>query len=199
MIFIPVKPLPKELIGRLRKAAPKISRLLGRMQNIDPRRDFLFLNLKKASYKVFPAKVTNKPGRRVRQMNVSRNYPKIELVIKRVHAGTAKRTIAKIGEKVKQHNHGFSPVNYVLVAPHAYPIARYLVAMHKSNAPTIDEAMGARREELLKKSVRWDVGMAHFELAQRMVCERAKISRQHMLFLGYRKGKFIFMPLLDLL
>src|SRR3989338_5999760 len=71
-IILP-KNLPPELIVRLRKAEKYISARLGKMKNIDHRR------------KIFgESKNADMPGSRVREMNVRRNFPRIQVVIKRV-------------------------------------------------------------------------------------------------------------------
>jgi hypothetical protein len=83
-------------------------------------------------------------------MNVSRNYPKTELVIKRVHGDSAALTLKKIRDLVKWHNRHFTPKNYCLIEPKAYAIDDYLVAMAKTNAPTIEQ-LG---DELLFEEIR---------------------------------------------
>ncbi len=144
---MPVKPLPKSLIRRLRRAAPAIDKMLGRMKNIDYEADFL------ARYGRSPTD-TGSVGGRVRQMNVKRNFPKVEVVIKRTHLGdfSAQRLIEIVRSTVRTHNQRARPRLYTLVAPTAYAISLHLIAMAKTEAPTV--------RDIIRRTPR---GMVFFE------------------------------------
>jgi hypothetical protein len=96
------------------------------MKNIDHR--------KKRSA-IFEEKDTRHWGGRIRQMNVSRNYPKTELVIKRAHTSNAIKTIESIQKKVRKFNETRSE-HSILLMPKAYAIGKDLIAMSKINVPT---------------------------------------------------------------
>lgn len=141
---MPVRPLPVELVERLKKAAPRIEKVLGRMKNIDPRRD-------KSTRTHFNEFDTEFWGGRVRQMNISRNFSDVEVVIKN-HV-LARKGLKKQGEShgqilvdeilahVKLHNGPIARrlVNsgYELRAPYLYPISNNLIAMSKCGAPVL--------------------------------------------------------------
>ncbi|MEE9323338.1 MAG: hypothetical protein V3U72_02210 [Candidatus Aenigmarchaeota archaeon] len=124
---MPVKELPPELVLKLRNTYTHLEgnekeayRLLGRLKNIDPR------NGPKA-----PSTNTNWYGYRVREMNVSRQFPGTELVLKRCHDFTAEETIKGILKRVRTHNKKYNPKNYSLTEPKVYPIGENIVAMSK--------------------------------------------------------------------
>jgi len=87
---MPVKRLPAKLLQQLRSLAARsrkrqfggkqIDLALGRMKNIDHRMNTHGIDRLKPD-------AIELCGRRVRQMNVSKNFPGVELVLKRTHPG----------------------------------------------------------------------------------------------------------------
>ncbi len=197
---MPVKSLPKKLVKRLRKVAGQIDRKLGLMKNIDHRQTWI-------NRPVRPAHTTKAWGYRVREMNVQRNFPKTELVIKRTHDMPARELIQTLQEIVQRHNRQFTPDTYVLIEPKAVPISAELVAMAKTNAPSVDEILfqgirqGTRRgKQFFEKLVEKNPGIttAALDEAAGKVIARTGIEFGNLLLLGVKKGKFVFMPLVDL-
>ncbi|MBU0636327.1 hypothetical protein KKE06_04850 [Candidatus Micrarchaeota archaeon] len=134
---MPVKKLPPELVTRLRKfvkrqqGKPKpstlrwtsrvrrwakrtvenpeeedIYRLFGRLKNIDHRQERAREELKR-----IPSNDSFSWGKRVRQMNVSRNYPDIELVLKRTHGFNSRNTITHIKKRLKGTTRNMAQLN----------------------------------------------------------------------------------------
>lgn len=192
---MPVKRLPKKLVKRLRAAAPKLETALGKMKNLDHRR----INLWNNELEIKCALV---PGTRVREMNVSRNFPKTKLALKRVHESTAAETIKKICSLVRQHNSKHKPKNYTLVPPKAYAISSDLIAMAKTGAPSMMEIMDEKtpRAERMVEELRSKHGLGKSKLVSYAgkICGSTGWTYSHVLLLGANKGKPVFMPLLDL-
>jgi len=203
---MPVKKLPFTLIERLKKAAPKIKKALGRMKNIDHRKDLSKSNPREIEL----------PGRRIRQMNISRNYPNTELVIKRTHLYNAEKTIRKVKEAVRKHNQKFNPKNYVLLEPEAYAISKHLIAMAKTDAPSLEEILGKRdiffwvkmwfpegKTERGKKffeemKEKYNVNETQLKEAYLKAEKLTDWDTSNLLLLGFENGKFVFMPLVDI-
>ena len=145
-------------------------------------------------------------------MDVSRNYPKTELVLKRTHGYEAKGNVDQTKNKIKKHNEKFGKreKKYELRMPHAYPIGGFIVAMAKADFPSINEIIGdgpTRRGIDFFARLRAKHKTNEHEL--RLAMERLKkrtdgnipdsgLSAGNTLLLGYKNGKFIFMPLIDL-
>lgn len=204
---MPVKTLPKKLVKRLKNASPVISRYLGRMKNIDHRSDLRNNSIES----------TSTWGRRVRQMDVSKNYPKTELVIKRTHKksvsdsdSNARRTVSFIRGMVKKHNSKYGAESgYVLIVPKAYAIRKDLIAMAKTDCPSIEEITGnpedrTQRGKMFFEKIQEKYGVTEqqlddkFNLLWRRI-RRAEPDKGNIVLLGYKKGAFIFMPLVDLI
>ncbi|MFA6268721.1 MAG: hypothetical protein WCW13_02895 [archaeon] len=142
---MPTKRLPKKLVRKLRaykKAGVLTPPLLGQMENIDHRKNHPQAILDALRLK-FLWETADHPGARVRQMNISRNYPKMkkgrhttELVLKRVHEGTAKEIIAWAKNTAKALNKSERYPSFVFVPPTAYPIGKDILAMPKVYLPT---------------------------------------------------------------
>lgn len=159
---MPVRRLPKALVERLRHLVEAEERkaalqkrgirtygVLGRSKNIDYRKDSALL--------VDNYDLTRSWGYRVRVINVSHNFPRIgEVVIKRVHVFSAQITIDKINEIVSIHNKKYSPENYILLKPNAFAIGDDLVAMAKTNAPSVGEILGFKN---LHPTIRGEEGV----------------------------------------
>jgi len=185
-------------------------RALGRMKNIDLRTD---------------TDQTTKQdtvhfGGRVRQMNVSRNFPGARVVIKRTHGGmswhpieqravnvsrneSAAKTLWILEERIKKHAKKTSPKDkYVLVKPEARQIGSDLVVMPKINAPTIDEILYHPTERGKKffdsLSKRYGVTGEGLKEAAMQLLMRGDFQFGNIVVLGVRKGKFILMPLVDI-
>ncbi|MFH1224892.1 MAG: hypothetical protein V1676_03735 [Candidatus Diapherotrites archaeon] len=222
---MPVKPLPPELVNRLRKAAKKLDSLHLKMKNMDHR---------------------GKHGYgRVREIRLNKNKG-AEVVIKRTHGldrthgMSADEVISCIENKVDEHNKGLENFsnrpkrdvgvwkkmwqkvwrskqqtievgpNYILRKPFAHAIGKDLIAMERTGCPSLREVLGDRLpyggtrektirgatffEEIKKKHKVTDEELINATLE---VCGRTDIDPDNMLLLGYEKGKFIFMPLLD--
>lgn len=194
---MPVRPLPKELISRLRRAAKRIDSRLGKMKNIDPRN----INLDNTDTKQW--------GGRVRQMGIARNYRGINLAIKRVHAyeqskpGNAEQEIRQIRGIVREHNLKYAPKTYKLLMPHAYVIGKDLIAMESITVPTVEEiildetATAKGRAFFEKLKGRHSVTEAQLIDAYRELSLRTGILSCQIFLLGFSKGKFLFMPLID--
>ncbi len=211
---MPVKKLPRKLVQRLKRLVKRenvknqpsrdsdslrIYSLLGRMKNIDHRRNDPLLGHA-------PREATGYFARNVREMDVSRNYPKEKLVIKRVHGGTARETIKFVRNLVSRHNNEKKPEKYKLVMPKAYAIGENLVAMAKTDCPSIGEIIGGREyntqrgETFLKEKL----GVEKFALSRASDELRKNLSeylidyKSNIIVLGMNRGKFIFMPLVDM-
>jgi len=193
---MPVKPLPKKLIPRLIRVSHIIERWLGKMKSVDHRtKNFLDHETS-----------TSEWGYRVRQMDVSRNFPGTELVIKKTHTFPANKKIKSVNNMVRIHNELYKPENYVLLAPKAYAIGENLLAMAKTNKPSLEEVLGSKKTPptergknfFQKMKKKHKITEMQLRKAVRQVVDRTNIFENNLLFLGVKNGKFVFMPLLDL-
>ncbi len=200
---MPVKPLPKTLILRLRRILKKRNKVHGindlvssleKMKNIDHRKKWLVEQYGNGlEYS------------RVRQMNVSRNYPKLGVVIKKMHYSD---DLNKLRQRVRNHNKrkNAGKLNYELKMPIAYSLGQDFVAMSKTNKPNLTEILsplkygGTRRgknffKELKKKH---KITLQELEKSARKASSLTKLDHCNILLLGINKqGKFVFMPLVD--
>lgn len=210
---MPVKRLPKELVERLRKASARLR--LGKMKNIDHR---LKLPQHGRPYrrKFNPEDISMYPGR-VREINVSRNYPDIKVVLKVIHDDFAQNVVKQIKEIVAKHNRMFLPEKYVLRMPYAYVINNDIIAMSKANFPSVKEIFRDKtpRARRMINSIRREIlDIENRNLSYREAEEElSKVWRQlsqnlgslpngaiadsNMLLLGYKNGKYVFIPLMD--
>lgn len=138
-------------------------------------------------------------------MSIERNFQSVELVVKRAHGFTAAETIKTVKEIVRVHNKKWGSKDYILIEPKAYVISKELVAMPKVEAATLREMFsrdksrltmsgGLFLERLLKIP---GVNRKKLESLGAKACKRADISPINLLVLGYKNGKFVFMPLVD--
>ncbi len=209
---MPVKPLPVQLVARLKKAAPRIEKVLGRMRNIDPRKDHPDRLIKNPLD-------TNEWGSRVRQMNISRNFPGVKLVIKKheIRKGNfdskqpAVDLVNDMYDVIDLHNSQDVERKYELVKPNLYAIGPNLIAMAKTRRPILDEVVGL--DQFRKPSARGlkvlatlkekhgikreDISSAYLDLMDWSQNHKFQFFAGNMLFLGVKKGKFQFMPLAD--
>ena len=216
-----IRSLPKKLVQRLRVANEakgnyvgnpngvkknneyqysNFQRLMARLKNIDHRRDRLL---------AFEG-VVHKPGQRVRELDVSRNYPRVgKVALKLVHHASAKQTIGYMKKIVLDHNKMFKPKTYLLKSPIAYAIGIEEVVMAKADFPNIEEIISERNlctkrgktffKKLEKKGA--TVGKlsdAYRHAQKNFVKMGANFHMDHWLVTDYVKGKFVFTPLMDL-
>lgn len=142
---MPTKRLPQNLVARLRKyvkAGALVPDALGRMKNIDGRRDHWRIVLESQNFQD-DWKRAKFPGSRVRQMNISRHYPKnksgkpsLELVLKRVDDRNAREVLVWVKKTVKDFNRKNKERGIRILEPNAYPIGNEIIAMAKSHCPT---------------------------------------------------------------
>ncbi|MCR4368507.1 MAG: hypothetical protein NUV67_01225 [archaeon] len=212
---MPIKPLPLTLVLRLRrlaKAVPsqKVYRALGKMKNIDHRREKAWAQMPDGRTATVPKGSTMHWGRRVREMNVSRNYPGVELVVKRTHEHPAKRTIEYLADLFRKVGSA-NPKAFVLRFPHVYEVSNDLIAMHKTDSPSLMEILGGfgsstrrgksffsklKREQRASKK---DLRLAAKEFSSffdKGISDPWDVYRNTLL-LGYENGKFVFMQLPD--
>ncbi len=202
---MPVKPLPRELVARLKRVGRKIGRetfkeggnpigpRLGRMKNIDHRE-------KDPRRMAFPTDTVGWGGR-VREMNISRNFPDVKLAMKRAHHGTARETIVEIRKRVESHNAEYKPQEYVLRMPYAYAISRDLIAMSKTNAPSLEEVVrqaNPRGRKVLEMLQAQGFTLEKLRAVSQLVVKRTGWRDTNLLVVGTSKGKLLLLPLLDL-
>ncbi len=186
-----LRPLPKELVARLERAAPKIDSRLGKMKNADHRASLTGAN----------EFTTYLWGRRVRQMNVAKNYPGIRLVIKRVHGYPAEETIRRLHEKVDEHRKRLPGAEYALQKPHAYAIGHDLVAMAGTNAPSVEELYyrpSDRGQKAIARLLKRGFSEEGIRTAAHAAAEAMGTGYRNIVLAGSRRGKLVFVPLADL-
>ena len=210
-----LKPLPKSLVKRVSNAVSKkfspgdIYSFLGRANLIDHRKGTL-------SKRGISRKSTAEWGTRVREIDVSRNFPSVgKVVVKRVHSCSgspllARTTIEKVKKDVQRHNRSYNPKNYRLLYPRAYEVGTDLVLMSKTKFPSVTEILGSAQDEPTRRGKSFFKGLAktqrvnesvfHNELleAAKQVSSRTNIDLYNLLLVGYEKRQFVFVPLVDL-
>ena len=214
---MPERPLPPALIEQLKKNATRIAGVLGQMENADHRRAH-------SEVQHYSQVNTEVWGRRVRQMNISKNFPGVNVVIKRAHDATSQQIIRIIENAVEEHNYdqqnpgllsrllkrGLKP-SYELRKPFAYAISGDLIAMAKTDKPSIEEVLGSpyakptSRGLAFLKKLEEDHGITQADVKKSWDTLRKSNYRKAImlyegsfLILGYEKEKLVFMPLLDL-
>jgi len=195
---MPVKRLPPALVSRLRRIVKRrilfgrdLERGFTKLINIDhryPRRRGDTISI-------------------VRKMNVSRTFPGAKVVIKKAHTfNDAKREIAFVLKRVREHNQKFKSDTYVLRRPIAYDLGGKFIAMAETNFPSLFEISQPTwpiKKETRGKRFFNDLKKKHgftekqFCQAAEQITKRTGILEQNMLLIGFKKGKFIFMPLMD--
>ncbi|HLD58563.1 MAG TPA: hypothetical protein VI977_02895 [archaeon] len=217
---MPTKPLPRMAITRLQKAVRREQRIkghlrdlykfLGRLQNIDPRKELDIA-------KLVPENSTTGFARKVRQLNAKRTLG-MPVVIKRTHEFegkrkfTAKEVIEKIKQQVRAHNKRFRPKTYVLLEPIAYAILPELdlIAMARTENPSLGEVLGCfnmacldkktkrAKEFFAKLQEQHEVTREMLRTAADEVHKNTGIKYANLLIAGFSKGKFVFAALPDL-
>jgi hypothetical protein len=217
-----LRPLPKSLIKRVRKAAGKkpesIRDFVSKLKNIDHRAEEVG-----EIFSRLPS--IDMPGGRVYSMNVSRTYPRLrEVVIKRTHGSRARdltsaQVVKILRKSVSNHNKRFGTKDYYLLKPIAYPFGKEYVLMSKVNKFSISQVIssaiqiglppnfysnGSSQKFILglSKKTKKPVDLLVFELgrASKLLMKRIENieSDSNFLVVGYKNGKFIFVPLVDL-
>jgi hypothetical protein len=217
---MPARRLPNKLVSRLRtvvknaeKRGHDIPRFLGKMPNVDRRMEY-----DRKKMWIFPF---DKPeefaraeiqGSRVRQLNISRNYPKkasgkpgVELVIKHAHTDNAKITLDTVGRKVREFNKEVKNPGFFFVAPKAYVVGKRLIAMSKTEAPTIEELIVSSDPRAIKivndLSGKLNISPKKLILtihnAAEMIGDYTNISRGDIFVMGVKNGKLVYMAAPD--
>lgn len=182
--------IPQRVLERLRYHAERIRRAFGQFRNIDHRGI-----VEDNPHEYFPR------GTRVREIDLSRTSI-IPVALKWVHNATAKKTLRVIFNKVKSHNKVYSPKEYQLIMPKAYAIDTYIVAMSKEDYPSVEEVLehSTRRGQLYfgRLAQKNRTTIDSLAAAAKLVQKRTGIRPDNLLVVGCRKGKFLFVPLIDL-
>ena len=203
---MPVKPLPLGVIKRIAKKLSKNPDIVSRLPIADIRAE------RKYGRDIKPW------GWRVRAAKIKYGKKKVSAVIKRVHDVSAKPLVKGIQRIVREHNAKMRPKLYELRMPHAYPIGKDFVAMARTPAPTIKDIMnpdspaqkerGRRFFEAMKKA--HNISTKQLDAAFKELCDNLKkintiietqpfwLWKDQFFVLGYKKGKFIFMPVMDI-
>ena len=210
-----VKRLQVLLAKDEKRQVPQVKKFLARLKNID-HRDWLKNN---------PAPTTSPYGYRVRALTVSRNYPEIgEIAVKRTHTASAPAEIRIISSIVRKHNKIVKKASYVLKTIKPEALGQKLILMRRLDFPTIKEILGsttsrnrvtergrqffARLNKMHRVSKK-DLERAFIELERNMAYVRSiadskgellewRFSRDQFFLAGFEKGKFVFVPVIDL-
>ena len=203
--------LPKSLVKRLRriikiKVKPirfhendDFNKMLGRLRNVDHRRGEINM----------PLNYTKYWGRRVRALNVKRNYPSVgDVVIKRTHnLLSAEQEVFAIRNAVKIHNEKFSNQLYILKVPKAHAISKEHMAMSRIDFPSLEEVifpiLQTPRGKEFYKNILSDPQNRNLTLPNllniyfQLTKNYGHVSIANLLFTGVKDGKPIFTPLID--
>jgi hypothetical protein len=209
---MPVKELPPELVARLRKAVENAERhnhspyrALSNLMSIDSR----------PPHQGHSSFSTSEPGLRVRKLGVDRNFPGVEVAIKRLHDYPPEIAISILTNAVRRHNMSHSPEDYELIEPKAYPLKDDLVAMSKEDCISMSRLVSGPDVDLERQ--RWlgrlsssGFGLARLQrisslLMSNVVLEGVKEERHrllqptNMLVLGVGdSGKLRIVPAFDI-
>jgi len=216
--------LPKKLVKRVkliakRKAPSQLEKLALRLKNMDHRN----LDLKELSLASNKSEL-NVPGGRVRKLGVNRNYPGIkEVILKKVHGsnvgeGNALETIRYLRKLVNTHNKVFGQNYYYLDKPIAYHVGKQFVLMAKADKFSVDQLLRQPPSEKFESythlsppspgkflseislHTKKPVSELRVQLDRSisLLNKRTQLGRENFLVVGYKEGKFIFVPLIDL-
>jgi hypothetical protein len=218
-----LKRLPTKIVKRLRTAYQKhaqrkkapyssisndLKRFFSRLPSADHR------NPTSHHHRIFTAEYSY----RVRELRVKGTNG---VVIKRVHDDDPLTILKTLRTIVDLHNKTHNDSSYILKKPVGHPIGEHFIAMSKVNAPSIGEMLPGKYEtnrgkEFLKKLAR-ETGLTTTVVEERLEkaheslfknCETAKkqvyipqgkyeFLRTNVLVVGFEKGKFVFVPLID--
>lgn len=200
------KPLPPALVKELTRLAPHLEKRLPSMENVDHRKGGLFTRNRRDVLQW---------GGRVRQLNVSKNFPGVEVVVKRDDGDNAKGTLAAISREVDAYELQQSePSNaeFILRRPYAYAISDKLIAMAKTDKPNIREILGDKtpyynkggatqrgRTFFSKLKKEHQVSEEQLITAVRALSLKTNLTAGNVIVAGVENGKFVFIPLADLL
>jgi len=197
--LVPMKAIPRALVERLRAwvekgQGPEYSAAmeqLARMRIADHRR----------GEQNAPFTDLSQWGRRVREMDVSGNFPNLKTVIVKVtDAHPAKTEIARVKGVVQAHNAKFKPKNYELRMLPAEEIGKDLVAMPKVNAPSLEELRQNRTKRarnFQNRAKKAGFSVKEVLLAGRTLGKRTSSKEDRILFLGVKGRRFVFTLLID--
>jgi hypothetical protein len=216
-------PLPHKLVRRLqsdisRYADSSVARKTGRSFD---RTQWAHIGMKNIDDRKIVARTPNPElsnfgvGERVREMNISRTFPGVKLVIKRNHFGTAADTIRRIRKTVNEHNSQFgNDPRYKIVILPAEALNGEYIAMPKVNAVRVSEiinfhyaenyfdkrtARGKKYFQKLKKE--FGVTEQQLKKAAQLLQDRTEtgvcIHPANTFLLGLEDGRFVFMSHAD--
>jgi len=217
---MPIKPLSRNIVARLRilvirankrGKGYRVDRALGRMRNIDHRRN----ETQPASH---DSTDVGYYGKRIREMDISNNDPEgLGLVIKRTHSidgTTAVEELDIIARRIKNHNKTFQNRDnelFDLHEPYAYAIGRNLIAMTKTDYPSIGEVIGSpgksdrttRGTEFFQQLIKSHpakelITIKKLTMASEILKNRIRMEPGNVLITGFNNSKFQFTPLPDL-
>ncbi len=135
------------------------------------------------------------------------------MILKRPHDATAKATIEIVRKRVRVHNKVFRPVHYVLLEPKAYAMSRDLIAMSGTDGPSGWEGLWRDTEkgrgfyekpQMRKAFARRDRLKKALEKAYEEYQQNLNTMREHpytsgnTFIIGFMGGKFVFVPMLDI-
>ena len=190
-----------------------------------PRAIELFQKLKNADHRQVESQKHRKGsedwGFRVRSLKVKGTNG---VIIKRLHEQTALETIQKLQNIVQLHNNLYAKQNlpYVLKAPIGHPISKEFIAMSNTNLPAITEILehpifrgGTPRGQAMLEKLAKENDISKEELAKKLDFAMNTLQEntthigvmfprfygfkpRNILLQNYKKGKFVFISLMDL-
>jgi len=216
-----VKPLPPELIERLKRIADHIVETKGkqalyhsfeRLENLDHRKD----HPDRQKILSIPA-VRDSPsiawGGRIRGIDTSRNFPKVKFVVKRdasPYGSRGKTVLEEIKDRVRTHNRNLlnEKRDYILETPLGYDIGHNLVVIPWIDKPNVSEildntgfnstARGKKYFAELKK--RYGVTEEQLRRDSEKINKALRLDYDghNLLLAGVKNGKLVFRPLVDI-
>ncbi|MDD5163906.1 MAG: hypothetical protein PHD95_06925 [Candidatus ainarchaeum sp.] len=199
---MPTSPVPFKLISKLRSLAKQKEKRAGHPEDLYR----FFTRLPGIDHR---GKTRTEPGaaitagERVRQLQVSRRHPNLELALKHTHAGfTAQKTIEGIRAMVQKHNIEHRPGDYELKMPFLYAVAPRIIAMVKTNCPSLDEILLEKTKRGIdffeKIRATHNVTEGQLRKARDALLQRTGLKPDNVLLADFKNGKFIFFPIGDL-
>jgi hypothetical protein len=216
---MPHKHLPKSLVNRLRNASKEreasgrlsdVKRFFSRLKNRDHRfnpgleKKARFESFLKRHPDIFWSQLKGSEGatHRVREIDVSKNYPKVGKVILKVIDNGSKEVLF-----FKLDNFKKVKVKGALIRhPKIYLINDEMFVMAKTNFPSVMECFSSystggtkRGSDFIKKELKKSkITREEFEKKASEVCDKLGVGYRNLLFLGIKKEKPAFMPLPDI-
>jgi len=218
-----LKRLPKKIVRRLRKAYSKQEAKQTKSEETIPMNAEKFFNRLPSADHRNPTEHDHRRfndvfGFRVRELNVKGTNG---VILKKMHSENPLFVLTTLRQIVDRHNKRFTNEPYILRKPKGHPIGEHFIAMSKINAPSIGEMLPGkyttkRGEEFLKtlakqKNVSPTELVRTLETAHQKLFQNCETVRQQMplhygsfeflrtnvIVIGIEKGKFVFVPLLD--